>query len=104
MHKSPVVHFEMPAKDNARVAKFYGDTFGWDMVITGPEMQNYVLAGTTDTDENRMVKTARKHKGYWIILVTFYHYYAFLALDKKWKNVFDKRDYSTYNFVGLCSV
>lgn len=57
MKKSPVVHFEMPAKDNARAAKFYTEAFGWEMNQTGPEMGNYLLAGTTDTDENRMIKT-----------------------------------------------
>ena len=57
MKQSPVVHFEMPAKDNNRVAEFYKNTFGWDVNILGPEMGNYVLAGTTETDENRMVKT-----------------------------------------------
>lgn len=53
MKKSnPVVHFEMPAKDNNRVAKFYETAFGWEMKISGPEMGNYVLAGTTPTGEN----------------------------------------------------
>lgn len=57
MKKSPVVHFEMPAKDNVRVSKFYKETFGWDMQQTGPEMGNYLVAHTTETDENQMVKT-----------------------------------------------
>lgn len=57
MKQSPVVHFEMPAKDNDRASKFYSDTFGWNMNKLGPEMGNYLLAGTTETDENRMVKT-----------------------------------------------
>lgn len=57
MKQSPVVHFEMPAKDNARAAKFYTEAFGWQMHQTGPEMGNYLLAGTTETDDNQMVKT-----------------------------------------------
>jgi predicted enzyme related to lactoylglutathione lyase len=57
MKKNPVVHFEMPAKDKKRVAEFYTNAFGWDMKQLGSEMGNYVLAGTTDTDENNMVKT-----------------------------------------------
>lgn len=57
MKKSPVVHFEMPAKDNARVSKFYSEAFGWGMHELGPEMNNYLLAETTETDENQMVKT-----------------------------------------------
>jgi predicted enzyme related to lactoylglutathione lyase len=54
MKQAPVVHFEMPAKDKARVTKFYTDVFGWKMQTLGPEMGNYVLAGTTPVDENNM--------------------------------------------------
>ena len=57
MKKNPVVHFEMPYEDGDRVQKFYSDAFGWQMSKTGPEMNDYVLAGTTETDENRMIKT-----------------------------------------------
>lgn len=57
MKKAPVVHFEMPAKDNKRAADFYKNAFGWDMHELGADMGNYLLAGTSDTDENRMVKT-----------------------------------------------
>lgn len=57
MKKSPVVHFEMPAKDNARAAEFYRNTFGWGMHELDAQMGNYLLAETTETDENRMVKT-----------------------------------------------
>lgn len=56
MKQSPVTHFEMPAKDKARVSKFYSEAFGWQMTQLGPEMGNYILAGTTPTDENRMVQ------------------------------------------------
>lgn len=54
---NPVVHFEMPYENSDRVAKFYSQVFGWQMNPTGPEMGDYVLAGTTETDEKRMVKT-----------------------------------------------
>ncbi len=57
MKMNPVVHFEMPAKDKKRVADFYTNAFGWKMQQLGGEMSNYVLAGTTETDENNMVKT-----------------------------------------------
>ena len=57
MKKFPVVHFEMPAKDRKRVSEFYSNVFGWDMNQMGPEMGNYILATTTETDENQMVKT-----------------------------------------------
>jgi len=53
----PVVHFEMPAKDNKRVSEFYSKAFGWQMNQLGDEMGSYLLAGTTETDENRMPKT-----------------------------------------------
>jgi uncharacterized protein len=54
---NPVVHFEMPYQDAARVAEFYEKAFGWKMNKMGEEMGGYVTAGTTETDENRMVKT-----------------------------------------------
>jgi len=56
MRMNPVVHFEMPYADHKRVAKFYSDAFGWQMQTLGEEMGDYVLATTTETDENRMVK------------------------------------------------
>lgn len=51
---NPVVHFEMPAKDKKRVADFYSSVFGWQMNQLGDEMGNYLLAGTTPVDDNRM--------------------------------------------------
>ncbi len=54
---NPVIHFEMGYNDPSRMAKFYETAFGWKTQITGPEMGNYVLAQTTETDENRMVQT-----------------------------------------------
>ena len=43
----PVVHFEMPAEDRKRMAKFYTSAFGWQMQMLGEDMGNYVLATTT---------------------------------------------------------
>jgi uncharacterized protein len=43
----PVVHFEMPAEDRKRMAKFYTRAFGWQMQMLGEDMGNYVLATTT---------------------------------------------------------
>lgn len=57
MKMNPVVHFEMPAKDKKRVSQFYESAFGWQMQQLGEDMGNYVLAGTTDVDENNMPKT-----------------------------------------------
>jgi len=43
----PVVHFEMPAADRDRMAKFYSNAFGWQTQMLGEDMGNYVLATTT---------------------------------------------------------
>ncbi len=63
MKSSPVVHFEMPAKDKKRVSDFYSKVFGWSMQQMGPEMGNYLMAQTTETDQDRMVKTPGAIKG-----------------------------------------
>ncbi|MEW6749235.1 MAG: VOC family protein [Candidatus Micrarchaeota archaeon] len=52
----PVVHFEMPAEDKARVKKFYENVFGWKMTQLGEGMGNYLLATTSPMDENNMHK------------------------------------------------
>ena len=57
MKMNPVVHFEMPATDKSRMSKFYERAFGWKTEQLGPEMGNYVLATTTETDENHMITT-----------------------------------------------
>ena len=44
----PVVHFEMPYDDRARMAKFYQSAFGWQSQMLGEDMGNYVLATTTE--------------------------------------------------------
>lgn len=54
MKMSPVVHFEMPADDRARVKKFYAEVFGWKMTQLGPEMGDYLLATTSPVDEKNM--------------------------------------------------
>jgi predicted enzyme related to lactoylglutathione lyase len=51
-----VVHFEMPAKDTKRMSDFYSNTFGWQTQQMGADMGNYVLATTTELDENRRPK------------------------------------------------
>jgi len=57
MKKNPVVHFEMPYTKAQRVAEFYATAFGWGMQTTGEEYGGYVLATTTETDAEGMVKT-----------------------------------------------
>ncbi len=54
---NPVVHFEMGYNDKARMVKFYETTFGWKTQPMGPDMGNYVVAHTAETDENGMVLT-----------------------------------------------
>lgn len=53
---NPVVHFEMPAADKKRMAEFYTKVFGWQTQFLGPDMGEYVVVSTTETDENRMPK------------------------------------------------
>ena len=56
MKMNPVCHFEMPAEDRKRMSGFYSKVFGWKTQETGPEMGNYVLATTTETDKKGMIK------------------------------------------------
>ena len=49
----PVVHFEMPYEDGARMARFYSSAFGWQTQMLGEDMGRYVLATTTETEGNR---------------------------------------------------
>ena len=50
MRMNPVVHFEMPAEDSARMAAFYEKVFGWKTQKLGPEMGDYVLVTTAESD------------------------------------------------------
>jgi len=52
-----VVHFEMPAEDRNRMAHFYTKAFGWRTQMLGEEMGNYVVATTTEVDENGRPKS-----------------------------------------------
>ena len=47
---NPVVHFEMPYRDQERVMRFYQEAFGWKLQPFGPEMGNYILAVTAEED------------------------------------------------------
>lgn len=46
-----VVHFELPAEDKIRMIDFYSKVFGWQSEMMGPEMGNYVVVKTTESDE-----------------------------------------------------
>ena len=53
---NPVVHFEIPAEDRSRMRAFYESTFGWKTEQLGPDMGDYVLVTTTETDPSRRPK------------------------------------------------
>lgn len=48
---NPVVHFEIPAEDKNRMVKFYSTVFGWQAQQLGPEMGEYVVVTTAESDE-----------------------------------------------------
>ena len=54
---SPVVHFEMGYQNKQRMVDFYTNVFGWKAQMMGPEMGNYVVAQTTETDDKGMIQT-----------------------------------------------
>lgn len=61
---NPVVHFEMPYDDRERMMQFYSASFGWQLQALGPEMGEYVLAGTTECDENGPKKPGAINGGF----------------------------------------
>lgn len=50
------MHFEMPAENSKRMSSFYTQAFGWHTQQLGPEMGNYVLVQTSETDEEGFPK------------------------------------------------
>jgi predicted enzyme related to lactoylglutathione lyase len=54
----PVVHFELPAEDRERMATFYSTVFGWQTQMLGPEMGDYTVVTTTDSDQGGRPTTA----------------------------------------------
>ncbi len=60
---NPVVHFEMPAEDKKRMADFYMKAFGWQTKVLGPEMGEYVLVTTTESEENEGMTGRPKKPG-----------------------------------------
>jgi uncharacterized protein len=53
---NPVVHFEMPAEDKDRMTDFYINVFGWKAQKLGPEMGNYIIVQTAETEKNGFPK------------------------------------------------
>ena len=62
---NPVVHFEMPYADRARMAKFYESAFGWQTQMLGEDMGDYVLATTTETGESGPTKPGAINGGFY---------------------------------------
>ncbi|HYS52386.1 MAG TPA: VOC family protein [Thermoanaerobaculia bacterium] len=62
---NPVVHFEMPATDRKRIASFYSKAFGWQTQMLGPDMGDYVVVTTTETDENGPKKPGAINGGFY---------------------------------------
>ena len=61
---NPVVHFEMPCDDRARVTKFYESAFGWKMRPFGEDMGHYITAETTETAEGRPTRAGAINGGF----------------------------------------
>lgn len=60
---NPVVHFEMPFEDRDRAAKFYSTAFGWKAQLMGPEMGDYAVMQTSETDTKGMIKETGRING-----------------------------------------
>ncbi len=63
---NPVVHFEMPADDRTRMAKFYTKAFGWQTEMLGPEMGDYVVVTTTESDDGGPKKPGAINGGFYM--------------------------------------
>lgn len=62
---NPVVHFEMPYDDRARMAAFYEEAFDWQTQMLGEEMGNYVVATTTQSDAGRPTSPGAINGGFY---------------------------------------
>lgn len=54
----------MPYKDSSRVTEFYSKVFGWEMSNLGPVMNDYILAGTTETVNMQSTKAGEINGGF----------------------------------------
>jgi hypothetical protein len=62
---NPVVHFEMPAEDRKRMSRFYATVFGWQTQQLGPEMGDFVLVTTTESENNTPKKPGTINGGFY---------------------------------------
>jgi predicted enzyme related to lactoylglutathione lyase len=65
MTMNPVVHFEMPAEDRTRMAKFYSKAFGWQTEALGPDMGDYTVVTTTESDDSGPKKPGAINGGFY---------------------------------------
>jgi hypothetical protein len=65
MKMNPVVHFELPAEDRKRMVEFYTKVFGWQTNQLGPEMGNYVVVMTSESDKNGPKKPGMINGGFY---------------------------------------
>ncbi len=61
----PVVHFEMPYENRARMGKFYKSTFGWQIQMLDEEMGSYVLATTVETGKKGPIRPGAINGGFY---------------------------------------
>ena len=62
---NPVIHFEMPAEDRKRMISFYQNVFGWQTQQLGPEMGNFVLVTTVESENNVPKKSGTINGGFY---------------------------------------
>ncbi len=61
---NPVIHFEMPYDDKNRMVDFYAKAFGWESNQLGPEMGEYVVAMTAESDKKGPIKPGAINGGF----------------------------------------
>ncbi|WP_422019231.1 VOC family protein [Roseibium sp.] len=59
-----VVHFEMPYDDEIRMASFYKSAFGWHIRPLGSQMNDYVIAETSQSKDGRAVEPGKINGGF----------------------------------------
>ena len=61
---NPIIHFEMPAEDRKHMFAFYTRAFGWQAKQLGPDMGEYVMVTTTESDDNGPKKPGAINGGF----------------------------------------
>lgn len=61
---NPVFWFELPARDNKKLASFYEKAFGWKPnVVPAGDGNDYVVVHTSETDKDGMPKEGNRING-----------------------------------------